>query len=154
LRWKAPRDPVTKGRKTMNHKSGINRLGRSSAHRKALLATITKSLFNYERVKTTLAKAKETKKLAEKLITRARTDSVHNRRIASRTLTDTRILNKLFTDIAPRYTERAGGYTRIVKLGKRFGDAAEMVVLELLDKKDRERKRKKKEAQAAAAKEG
>jgi large subunit ribosomal protein L17 len=138
----------------MNHKSGINRLGRSSAHRKALLATITKSLFNYERVKTTLAKAKETKKLAEKLITRARTDSVHNRRIASRTLTDSRILNKLFTDIAPRYTERAGGYTRIVKLGKRFGDAAEMVVLELLDKKDRERKRKKKEAQAAAAKEG
>jgi large subunit ribosomal protein L17 len=138
----------------MNHKSGINRLGRSSAHRKALLAAITRSLFNYERVQTTLAKAKESKRLAEKLITRARTDSVHNRRIASRTLTDARIINKLFTDIAPRYAQRAGGYTRIIKLGKRFGDATEMVVLELLDKKDRERKRKKKEAQAAAAKEG
>jgi large subunit ribosomal protein L17 len=137
----------------MNHKSGINRLGRSSAHRKALLTTITKSLFNYERVQTTLAKAKEARKLAEKLITRARTDSVHNRRIASRTITDGRILNKLFTDIAPRYIQRPGGYTRILKLGKRFGDASEMVILELLDKKDQERKRKKKEAQAAAAKE-
>jgi large subunit ribosomal protein L17 len=137
----------------MNHKSGINRLGRSSAHRKALLASITKALFNYERVHTTLTKAKEAKRLAEKLITRARTDSVHNRRIASRTITDGRLLNKLFVEIAPRYVQRPGGYTRILKLGKRFGDASEMVILELLDKKDRERKRKKKEAQAAAAKE-
>jgi large subunit ribosomal protein L17 len=137
----------------MNHKSGINRLGRSSAHRKALLAAVTKALFNYERVHTTMAKAKEARKVAEKLITRARTDSVHNRRIASRTITDGRILNKLFTDIAPRYEKRPGGYTRILKLGKRFGDASEMVILELLDKKERERKRKKKKENQAAAKE-
>ncbi len=137
----------------MNHKSGINRLGRNSAHRKALLSGITKALFNYERVETTMAKAKEARKLAEKLITRARTDSVHNRRIAARTIRDGKVLNKLFTDIAPRYAQRPGGYTRILKLGKRFGDASEMVILELLDKKERARLRKKKEAQAAAAKE-
>jgi large subunit ribosomal protein L17 len=138
----------------MNHRSDFNRLGRSSAHRKALLKSIAKALFTYERVHTTLPKAKEAKRLAEKLITRARTDSVHNRRIAARVITDGRILNKLFTDIAPRYAQRPGGYTRILKLGKRFGDASEMVILELLDRKERERKRKKKEAQEAAAKEG
>lgn len=136
----------------MNHRSDFNRLGRSSAHRKALLKEMTKALFTYERVRTTLAKAKEAKRLAEKMITRARTDTVHNRRIAARTITDGKILNKLFTDIAPRYSQRPGGYTRILKLGKRFGDASEMVILELLDKKERERKRKKKEAQEAAAK--
>ncbi len=138
----------------MNHRSDFNRLGRSSAHRKALLKSIAKALFANERVHTTLPKAREAKRLAEKLITRARTDSVHNRRIAARVITDERILNKLFTDIAPRYAHRPGGYTRILKLGKRFGDASEMVILELLDRKEKERKRKKKEAQEAAAKEG
>lgn len=138
----------------MNHRSDFNRLGRSSAHRKALLKSIAKALFTNERVQTTLPKAKEAKRLAEKLITRARTDSVHNRRIAARVITDERVLNKLFTDIAPRYAQRPGGYTRILKLGRRFGDASEMVILELLDRKEKERKRKKKEAQEAAAKEG
>jgi large subunit ribosomal protein L17 len=133
----------------MNHRSDFNRLGRRSAHRKALLKALAKSLFTYERVETTLAKAKEAKRLAEKLITRARTDSVHNRRIASRSITDQRIINKLFTDIAPRYTQRPGGYTRILKLGKRFGDASEMAILELLDRKEREKKRKKKPEQGA-----
>ena len=134
----------------MNHRSSINRLGRTSAHRKALLKSMTKSLFRYERIKTTSAKAKEARHLAEKLITRARVDSVHNRRIAGRTIDDGRLLAKLFTEIGPRYAQRAGGYTRILKLGKRFGDASEMVILELVDKKDREKKRKKKEAQKAA----
>jgi large subunit ribosomal protein L17 len=138
----------------MNHRSGFNRLGRNSAHRKAMLESMTKALFTYERVETTLAKAREARKTAEKLITRARTDSVHNRRIAGRTVTDERVLNKLFTEIAPRYTNRPGGYTRILKLGRRFGDASEMVILELLDRKERERKRKKKEAKEASAKEG
>jgi large subunit ribosomal protein L17 len=109
------------------------------------------SLFRYERIKTTSAKAKEARRLAEKLITRAKVDSVHNRRIAGRTIVDARILAKLFTELGPRYTERAGGYTRILKLGKRFGDASEMVILELVDRKEREHKRKKKEAQKAAA---
>ncbi len=139
----------------MNHRSGFNRLGRNSAHRKATIEAMTRALFTYERVETTLAKAREARRAAEKLITRARTDSVHNRRIAARTVTDERVLDKLFTDIAPRYAERPGGYTRILKLGKRFGDASEIVILELLDRKERERKRKKKkEGQEAAAKEG
>jgi large subunit ribosomal protein L17 len=134
----------------MNHRSSFNRLGRTSAHRKALLKSMTKALFKYERIRTTSAKAKEARRLAEKLITRARVDSVHNRRIVGRTVDDGQLLAKLFTDIGPRYVQRAGGYTRILKLGKRFGDASEMVILELLDRKERERKRKKKEAQEAA----
>ena len=77
-------------------------------------------------------------------------DSVHNRRIAARAIDDGRVLDKLFKDIAPRYAQRPGGYTRILKMGRRFGDASEMVILELLDRKERERKRKKKEAQEAA----
>jgi large subunit ribosomal protein L17 len=138
----------------MNHRSSFNRLGRNSAHRNALLDSIAKALFKYERVRTTMPKAKEAKRLAEKLITRARTDSVHNRRIAGRTISDKKLLNKLFTEIAPRFTERPGGYTRIIKLGKRFGDASEMVILELIERKERERlrKKKKKEAQETVVK--
>jgi large subunit ribosomal protein L17 len=134
----------------MNHRSSINRLGRTSAHRKALLKAQAKALFRYERIRTTVSKAKETRRLAEKLITRAKTDSVHNRRMAARSIDDGGVLNKLFTEIGPRFAQRAGGYTRILKMGRRFGDASEMVILELLDRKERERKRKKKEAQAAA----
>jgi large subunit ribosomal protein L17 len=133
----------------MNHRSSINRLGRTSAHRKALLKAQAKALFRYERIRTTISKAKEARRLAEKLITRAKVDSVHNRRMASRSIDDGGVLNKLFTEIAPRYAQRPGGYTRILKMGKRFGDASEMVILELLDRKERERKRKKKTAEAA-----
>jgi len=111
---------------------------------------MTTALLKYERIRTTAAKAKEARRVAEKLITRARVDSVHNRRIAGRMIEDGRLLARLFTEIGPRYADRAGGYTRILKLGKRFGDASEMVILELLDRKERERKRKKKEAQEAA----
>jgi len=136
----------------MNHRSSINRLGRNSAHRKALLKAQAKALFRYERIETTVQKARETRRLAEKLITRAKVDSVHNRRMVSRSLNDERVLDKLFKDIAPRYAQRAGGYTRVLKMGKRFGDASEMVILELLDRKEPERKRKKKEAQEAPAK--
>ena len=139
-----------KGRKRMDHRSSINKLGRNAAHRKALLRAQAVALFRYERIRTTAPKAKESRKLAEKLITRAKVDSVHNRRIAARAINDGRILDKLFKDIAPRYSQRPGGYTRILKMGKRFGDASEMVILELMDRKDIERKRKKKEAQKAA----
>jgi len=134
----------------MDHRSSINKLGRNAAHRKALLRAQAVALFRYERIRTTAPKAKESRKLAEKLITRAKVDSVHNRRIAARAINDGRILDKLFKDIAPRYSQRPGGYTRILKMGKRFGDASEMVILELMDRKDIERKRKKKEAQKAA----
>jgi large subunit ribosomal protein L17 len=90
------------------------------------------SLFRYERIKTTKAKALEVRRNAEKMITRAKEDSVHNRRIVGKAIKDQEVLAKLFTDIAPRYKERAGGYTRILKLGNRQGDAAEMVLLELV----------------------
>jgi len=133
----------------MNHRSGFNRLGRNASHRRATLGALTLSLFKYERVRTTLAKAREARKVAERLITRAREDSVHNRRIAGRTIQDERVLAKLFKDIAPRFAQRPGGYTRILKLGQRYGDSSEMAILELVERKDRERKRKKKEAQAA-----
>ena len=133
----------------MNHRSGINRLGRNATHRRATLDSLALSLFKYERIRTTLAKAREARRLAERLITRARTDSVHNRRIAGRVIQDERVLAKLFKDIAPRFTQRPGGYTRILKLGQRYGDSSEMAILELVERKDRERKRKKKEAQAA-----
>jgi large subunit ribosomal protein L17 len=93
------------------------------------------SLFRYERIKTTKAKALEIRRSAEKLITRAKVDSVHNRRIVSARLFDEGIVAKLFTNIALRMKERPGGYTRIIKLGERLGDAAKVVILELVDYK-------------------
>jgi large subunit ribosomal protein L17 len=93
------------------------------------------SLFRYERIRTTKAKALAVRRTAEKLITRAKVDSVHNRRIVSARLYDEGIVAKLFTNIAQRMKERPGGYTRILKLGERPGDAAEIVILELVDYK-------------------
>ncbi|MDR2467708.1 MAG: 50S ribosomal protein L17 [Spirochaetaceae bacterium] len=117
----------------MKHKRGFNPLERMAAHRKALIRNMAGSLFRYGRITTTKAKACEVRRRAEKLITRAKVDSVHNRRLVSARLYDEGIVAKLFTDIAPRMKERPGGYTRIVKLGERKGDAAEMVILELVD---------------------
>jgi large subunit ribosomal protein L17 len=101
------------------------------------------ALFRYERIKTTKPKAREIRRVAERLITRARYDNVHNRRIIARTIQDKAVLAKLFTDIAPRFTERPGGYTRILKLGQRYGDASEMVFLELVERKETVKKKKK-----------
>ena len=117
----------------MKHRRGFNPLDRRSAHRKALHRNMVTSLFRYERIKTTKAKALEIKRTAEKLITRAKVDSVHNRRIVSSRLFDEGIVAKLFTNIAPRMINRPGGYTRVLKLGERPGDAAEIVLLELID---------------------
>ena len=117
----------------MKHKRGFNPLNRMAAHRKALHRSMVTSLFRYERINTTKAKALEIRRTAEKMITRAKTDSVHNRRIVSGRLYDEGIVAKLFTTIAPRMRERNGGYTRILKLGQRQGDAAQMVILELVD---------------------
>lgn len=119
----------------MKHRSGFNQLNRVSAHRKALIRNQVTVLFKYERIVTTHAKALETRKAAEKLITRAKVDSVHNRRIAAKKIQDEAILAKLFTDIGPRFVSRAGGYTRILRIGDRAHDAADMVVLELVDYK-------------------
>jgi large subunit ribosomal protein L17 len=101
------------------------------------------ALFRYERIKTTKPKAREIRRVAEKLITRARHDNVHNRRIVARTIQDKAVLAKLFTEIAPRFSQRPGGYTRIMKLGQRYGDASEMVFLELVERKEVAKKKKK-----------
>jgi len=93
------------------------------------------SLLRFERITTTSSKAKEVRKAAERLITRAKEDTVHNRRIVAKFIQDEKILNKLFTEVGPRMKERNGGYTRILKLGFRQGDAADVVILELVDYK-------------------
>ncbi len=118
----------------MKHKIGYNRLGRKSAHRKAMTRNMLVSFFRHERIKTTKAKALAIRRTAEKMITRAKIDSVHNRRMIGRDIKDKGVLARLFTEIGPRYKERPGGYTRVLKLGPRPSDAAEMVILELVDR--------------------
>ena len=144
----------------MNHKNGFNPLSRTTAHRRAMSRNMVTSLFRYERITTTKAKALEVRKAAEKLITRSKVDSVHNRRQAARYIQDDIVLAKLFNEIGPRMKDRAGGYTRILKLGFRQGDAADMVILELVDydievegkKEKKESKPAKKDAEKAEAK--
>lgn len=116
----------------MKHRVGFNRLGRTPSHRKAMTRNMLTSLFRHERIRTTRAKAMAVRRSAEKMITRARTDSVHNRRMIGRDIKDKAILAKIFTDIGPRFVNRPGGYTRVLKLGPRKSDAAEMVILELV----------------------
>ena len=119
----------------MNHRSGFNALSRTTAHRRAMSRNMVTSLFRYERITTTKSKALEVRKAAEKLITRAKEDTVHNRRQAAKFIADEKILNKLFTEIGPRMKDRNGGYTRVLKMGYRQGDAADVVILELVDYK-------------------
>ena len=119
----------------MRNKTGFNPLSRTAAHQRAMARNMVTSLFRFERITTTQAKAKEVRKAAEKLITRGKVDSVHNRRTAAKFIQDEKILNKLFTEIGPRMKDRNGGYTRILKLGFRQGDAADVVILELVDYK-------------------
>ena len=134
----------------MNHRNGFNPLSRTTAHRRAMSRHMVTSLFRYERITTTKSKALEVRKSAEKLITRAKEDTVHNRREVAKFIADEKILNKLFTEIAPRMKERNGGYTRVLKLGYRQGDAADVVILELVDYKlDTEAKEEKKPAKKA-----
>jgi large subunit ribosomal protein L17 len=126
----------------MKHKIGYNRLGRKAAHRKAMTRNMLTSLFRYERIKTTKAKALAVRSAAEKMITRAKEDSVHNRRMINRDIKDKAVLAKLFTEVGPRFKERPGGYTRVLKLGPRPSDAAEMVILELLPESEQESAKK------------
>lgn len=136
----------------MNHKIGYNKLNRVAAHRKALIRNMVTVLIKQEKIVTTKAKALEARRAAEKLITRAKEDSVHNRRIASARLYGEDAVAKLFTDIGPRFKERNGGYTRILKLGNRANDNASLVVLELIgqkaDEKKVERNKRKEERKA------
>lgn len=116
----------------MRHRKKGRNLSRSPSHRKALLRNMAMSLFQHERITTTTARAKELRPYAERLITLAKRGDLHARRLAARRITDRDVLGKLFDDIAPRYSERPGGYTRILKLGNRKGDAAEMALIELV----------------------
>ncbi|MFZ2490810.1 MAG: 50S ribosomal protein L17 [Thermoanaerobaculia bacterium] len=118
----------------MRHGMVNRKLGRTSAHRKALFRNQLASLILSERIITTLPKAKELRPLIEKLITLAKNDSVHNRRQAATSILDGAQLAKLFDTLGPRFSARPGGYTRIIKLGPRRGDAAEMAILELVER--------------------
>ena len=115
-----------------HHKAG-KKLGRDSSHRKALYANLAGALIEHGRIKTTEAKAKAVKPLAEQMITLGRRGDLAARRQAISTLRSKDVVHVLFTEVAPRFAERPGGYTRIVKLGPRAGDAADMVYLELVD---------------------
>jgi len=117
----------------MRHARTGKKLGRDSAHRKALYANLACSLIEHGRIKTTQAKAKAVKPYAEKMITLGRRGDLHARRQALASLRVQDVVHKLFADIAPRMADRPGGYTRIIKIGHRAGDAAEMVYLELVD---------------------
>lgn len=116
----------------MRHRKKGRQLSRTRSHRRATLRNMATSLFLHERIETTTAKAKELRPYAERLITLARRGDVHSRRLAAMKIQDRQVLGKLFDDIAPRYAERPGGYTRILKLGNRKGDAAEMSLIELV----------------------
>ncbi len=117
----------------MRHKRSGWKLGRDSAHRRSLYANLTSELIEHERIKTTVTKAKAVKPIAEQMITLGRRGDIHARRQAVAFLRSKDIVHKLFTDLGPRFADRPGGYARIVRLGPRPGDAAEMVYLELVD---------------------
>ncbi len=122
----------------MHHRKSGRQLGRNSAHRKAMYKNMAASLFTHELIKTTLPKAKELRRVAEPLITLAKEDSVSNRRLAFARLRDSAVVDKLFTDIAPRHKDRPGGYIRILKCGFRAGDTAPMAIVELVDREEAE----------------
>jgi len=120
----------------MRHRKRGRQLSRSVPHRRATLRNLATNLFRHGRIETTIAKAKELRPYAERLITLARRGDVHSRRLAARRIQDREVLGKLFDDIAPVFKERPGGYTRILKLGHRQGDAAEMALIELVSRAD------------------
>jgi large subunit ribosomal protein L17 len=132
----------------MQHNRAGRKLGRTSAHRKALFRNQLDSLFTHERIQTTISKAKELRPLAEKLVTLARRGGLHARRLALRDLSQD-AAKRLFDDIAPRFATRPGGYTRILKLGQRPGDAAEKAILEFVDFDFAQRRAEKKAAEKA-----
>jgi large subunit ribosomal protein L17 len=117
----------------VRHRRSGRKLGRDASHRKALYSNLAGALFEHGRIKTTAAKAKEVKPIAEQMITLARRGGVHARRQALAYLRSQDVVHKLFSDVGPRFADRPGGYCRIIRIGPRQGDAAEMVYLELVD---------------------
>ena len=141
----------------MRHNAGLRKLGRTSSHRLALLRSLSTSLFRHERIRTTVPKAKELRRFAEKLITLARRDELHARRQVVAQVADKDVVKKLFSTIGPRFATRPGGYTRIMKLGTRLGDGAEMAIVELVGseaifKKTQDDKKAKRNRREKAAK--
>jgi len=128
----------------MRHMKSGNRLGRNTSHRKAMMRNMVTSFFDLEKITTTDARAKELRKMAEKLITMARRGDLHSRRLVMQVVRDKKVVAKLFDTIAPRYTERPGGYTRIIKLGHRSGDNASLSVIELVEEEFTAKPKKKK----------
>jgi large subunit ribosomal protein L17 len=142
----------------MRHKKKGNHLGRTSSHKKALMRNMAAQLFEHKEIKTTDAKAKELRGYAERLITYGKKGSVHHRRLAFKFLQNKEIVTSLFDEIAPAYESREGGYTRIIKLGKRKGDGASVSIIQLVDFEQAEQKPKaakpaKKEKEAKEVKE-
>ncbi|MGB0357339.1 MAG: 50S ribosomal protein L17 [Flavobacteriaceae bacterium] len=148
----------------MRHGKKVAHLGRTNTHRKAMLANMASSLIEHKRINTTVARAKALKTFIEPLITRSKEDSTHNRRIAFRALRNKYAVTELFRTVSEKIGDRPGGYTRIIKLGNRLGDNADMAMIELVDfnevyetakpkKKSRRRSRKKESAPATAAEE-
>src|SRR5438552_4095011 len=133
----------------MRHLRAHRKLGRTSSHRRALLRNLVTSLFIAESgaIRTTVEKAKEARRMAEKIITLGKREGVHARRLAGRYLADRSVIRRLFEDIAPKFADRNGGYTRVLKLGPRHGDNADLALLELVGIADAARK-----ARATAAK--
>ena len=118
----------------MRHSKGYRSLNRTSEHRKALFANMAGSLIEHEQIKTTLPKAKELRPIAEKLITLAKRGDLHARRLAAAQLKEDQYITKLFDVLGPRYTERKGGYTRVLRAGFRYGDMAPMAIIEFVDR--------------------
>ena len=117
----------------MRHGKKINHLGRQTAHRKAMLANMACSLIEHKRINTTVAKAKALKQFVEPMITKSKSDTTHNRRIVMSRLRQKEAVTELFRDVATKVGDRPGGYTRIIKLGNRLGDNADMAMIELVD---------------------
>lgn len=120
----------------MRHGVHKKKLGRTSSHRAALLNSLATSLLKHKRIKTTVSKAKETRSFVEALITKARKNDLHSRRQIMSVINDKEVVKELFSDIIPKIGDRPGGYTRVIKLGNRIGDAAPMAMIELVDYND------------------
>ncbi|MCI5064310.1 50S ribosomal protein L17 [bacterium] len=136
----------------MRHAKAFRKFSRTPSHRKAMFRNLASSLFKHERIETTVAKAKDLRRVSEKLITLAQEDTLHRRRQAYAYLPEKQVVHKLFVEIAPKFKERPGGYTRVLRTGRRAGDAAEMAIIELVqdEYRPKEKKKRKKSAEKVA----
>lgn len=126
----------------MRHRKRYRKLRRPSSHRLAMLRNMAVSLFKYERILTTVPKAKEARRVVERVITWGKKGTLHHRRLAARWIQDKELLRKIFGELAERYRNRNGGYTRIIRIGFRRGDGAELALFELVDRPTQEKKEK------------